>query len=188
MDMDQIQLYAAIAQAHGQDLDRLRLQQAILDGNAASATTLANKVLAANGLVMDMQGNIKVDPFASWVTSMDAFGKAAVSALNSLKQIQIQATLLIPGNTPGSLTANDLNGMGYNTSTNPDGYIAGNPIPSNLTNPDLYYSRAQEIKVTVDPAAMAYGIVLATQNQSSNGTSVATSRNNPSYLNPSPVA
>ena len=184
--MDQIQLYAAIAQAQGQDLDRLRLQQALLDGNAAAATTLAAKVLASNGLVMDMQGNIKVDPFASWVTSMDAFGKAAVSALNSLKQIQTQAMLLIPGNTPGSLNSNDLASMGYNTSTNPSGYIAGSPVPSNLTNPDLYYSRAQqEIKVTVDPAAMAYGITLATQNQSSNGTSVATSRNNPTYLNPS---
>jgi len=188
VDMDQIQLYAAIAQARGQDLDRLRLQQALLDGNAAVATQLANKILDANKNLTDLQGNALLDPFASWVTSMDAFGKAAVSALNSLKQIQTQATLLIPGNTPGSLNANDLNAMGYNTSTNPDGYIAGNPVPSNLTNPDLYYSRAQEIKVTVDPAAMAYGIVLATQNQSSNGTSVATSRNNPTYLNPSPVA
>lgn len=186
LDLQQIEIFAAMQNAKGNDLDRLKLQQAILDGNAASAKTLSDKVLAANGLVMDMQGNIKVDPFASWVTSMDAFGKAAVSALNSLKQIQTQAMLLIPGNTPGSLNSNDLASMGYNTSTNPSGYIAGSPVPSNLTNPDLYYSRAQqEIKVTVDPAAMAYGITLATQNQSSNGTSVATSRNNPTYLNPS---
>ena len=156
-----------------------------VDGNAASATTLSNKILAANGLVMDMQGNITADPFASWVTSMDAFGKAATSALAALQKIQGQAMLLIPGNAPGSLNSNDLASMGYNTSTNPSGYIAGSAVPSNLTNPDLYYSRAQEVKVTVDPAAMAYGITLATQNQSSNGVAVSTSRNNPTYLNPS---
>lgn len=186
LDLQQIQIYAAMQDAKGNDLDRLRLQQAILDGNAASATALAAKVLQANSLMMDLQGNIQSDPLKGWVTSSQDFLANLQASLAALKGIQGQAIALVgAGNVPGGLTSNDLVSMGYNVSTNPSGYVAGTPVPSNLTNPDLYYSRAQEIKVTVDPAAMAYGITLATQNQSSNGTAVATSRNNPTYLNPS---
>jgi hypothetical protein len=177
-NMDQIQLYAAIAQAQGQDLDRLRLQQAILDGNAASATALANKVLQANGLVMDLQGNIKVDPFAQWINSLNA-------ALDNLKKIQATVSAIqvptgaaaaaaMPTYTP--LSSDSISAIASNINYQS---VGGNALINAIIN-----QQATEVKVTVDPAAMAYGITLANQNQSSNGTQTTLSRNNPGYFIP----
>jgi len=177
--MDQIQLYAAIAQAQGQDLDRLKLQQAILDGNAASATALANKVLQANGLVMDLQGNIKVDPFAQWLISLQAAADNLKKMQDSLSKIQIPTTAAAAA--AGMPTYTPLTSDAIST-------IAGNPayqsVGGNALINAIINQQATEVKVTVDPAAMAYGITLANQNQSSNGTQTTLSRNNPGYFIP----
>ena len=181
--MDQIQLYAAIAQAQGQDLDRLRLQQALLDGNAVTATALADKVLKANGLVMDLQGHITADPFGAWTTSLDNMLDAAIKAAAELAKIQaaIKGTMLdnSAGGSAASMPAfTPLSQQTINS------IAAGGDVGFALAAAN-FQNQMSEIKVTVDPSAMAYGISLATQNQSSNGTAISTSRNNPIYLNPS---
>jgi hypothetical protein len=183
--MDQIQLYAAIAQAQGQDLDRLRLQQAILDGNAASATVLANKVLQANGLVMDLQGNIKADPFTSWTTSLDKMLAAAIKAAAEIAKIKASIETGNGGGGGGSTTPPAVQELISTLSVNPNFTGIGGQGLINALATQAMQNPATEIKVTVDPSAMAYGIALATQGSSSNGTSIATSRNNPTYLNPS---
>ena len=178
LDLNQIEIFAAMQTAQGDDLNRLKLQQAILDGNAVSATALANKVLQANGLVMDLQGNIKVDPFAQWINSLTA-------ALDNLKKIQATVSAIqvptgaaaaaaMPTYTP--LSSDSISAIASNINYQS---VGGNALINAIIN-----QQATEVKVTVDPAAMAYGISLANQNQSSNGTQTTLSRNNPGYFIP----
>ena len=178
LDLTQIEIFAAMQKASGDDLNRLKLQQAILDGNAVSATALANKVLQANGLIMDLQGNIKVDPFAQWINSLTA-------ALDNLKKIQATVSAIqvptgaaaaaaMPTYTP--LSSDSISAIASNINYQS---VGGNALINAIIN-----QQATEVKVTVDPAAMAYGITLANQNQSSNGTQTTLSRNNPGYFIP----
>ena len=178
LDLNQIEIFAAMQTAQGDDLNRLKLQQAILDGNAVSATALANKVLQANGLVMDLQGNIKVDPFAQWINSLTA-------ALDNLKKIQATVSAIqvptgaaaaaaMPTYTP--LSSDSISAIASNINYQS---VGGNALINAIIN-----QQATEVKVTVDSAAMAYGITLANQNQSSNGTQTTLSRNNPGYFIP----
>jgi hypothetical protein len=178
LDLTQIEIFAAMQKASGDDLNRLKLQQAILDGNAVSATALANKVLQTNGLVMDLQGNIKVDPFAQWINSLTA-------ALDNLKKIQATVSAIqvptgaaaaaaMPTYTP--LSSDSISAIASNINYQS---VGGNALINAIIN-----QQATEVKVTVDPAAMAYGISLANQNQSSNGTQTTLSRNNPGYFIP----
>jgi hypothetical protein len=183
-NMDQIQLYAAIAQAQGQDLDRLRLQQAILDGNAAAATILADKVLKANGLVMDLQGKITVDPFAAWTTSLDKMLAAAIKAAAEIAKIKASIETGNGGGGGGSTTPPAVQDLISTLSVNPNFTGIGGQGLINALATQAMQNPATEIKVTVDPAAMAYGITLANQNQSSNGTQTTLSRNNPGYFIP----
>jgi hypothetical protein len=181
--MDQIQLYAAIAQAQGQDLDRLRLQQALLDGNAASATILADKVLRANGLVMDMQGKISADPFAAWTTSLDNMLDAAIKAAAEIAKIKASITPS-SGNTGGG-------GGGTPLTSTP----AVQDLISTLSNNPNYTSiggqalinaiatqAAQDINLNI---SLDQGLIVRqTQDASSNGTPLGLSRNNPGYFIP----
>jgi len=180
--MDQIQLYAAIAQAQGQDLDRLRLQQALLDGNAAAATALADKVLKANGLVMDLQGHITADPFGAWTTSLDNMLDAAIKAAAELAKIQsaIKGTML---DTSAGGSAASMPAFTPLSQQTINSIAAGGDVGFALAAAN-FQNQTQEIKVTVDPSAMAYGISLANQNQSSNGTQTTLNRNNPGYFIP----
>jgi hypothetical protein len=71
-DMQNIEIQAALQRGQTEQITNvLLLQRAILDGNADQANILAQEVLKANGLVMDVNGNISSlasakDPFADW--------------------------------------------------------------------------------------------------------------------------
>ena len=188
LDLQQIQIYAAMQDAKGSDLDRLKLQQAILDGNAVAAQTLANKVLQANSLVMDLQGNIVADPLKGWVISSQDFLANLQASLNALKGIQAQTGTLAassgvkaPTLTSGA-TPTAVSNLISTLSVNPNFTSIGGQGLINLLAAQA--GQGVEVKVTIDPAAAVYGITAATQNASSNGTSVSTNRNNPYYLNP----
>jgi len=187
LDLQQIQIFAAMQEAKGSDLDRLKLQQAILDGNASSAATLAKQVLAANSLMMDLQGNIVADPLKGWVISSQDFLANLQASLDALKGIQSQAATL--ASTSGSKTPALAAGtVGTTGLTQPQlqSALSTNSFGVSLDSwTQAIQNNPVEVKVTVDPNAVAYGISLATQNQSSNGVSIGTSRNNPIYLNPS---
>lgn len=187
LDLQQIQIYAAMQDAKGSDLDRLKLQQAILDGNAVAAQTLANKVLQANSLVMDLQGNIVSDPLKGWVISSQDFLANLQASLDALKGIQSQAATLAgtSGSKTPALAAGTVGTTGL-TQPQLQSALSTNSFGVSLDSwTQAIQNNPVEVKVTVDPNAVAYGISLATQNQSSNGVSIGTSRNNPIYLNPS---
>jgi hypothetical protein len=182
IDMDQIQLFAAMAQAKGNDLDRLKLQQALLDGNATAVTKLADKVLAANGLMMDLQGNIKADPFAQWLNSLQAAEDNLKRMLAIAQSIKINT-----GGAAGAAGADASSMPAFTplTQSTINSIAGGGDVGFALAAAAFQNAMpATEVKVTVDPSAMAYGISLANQNQSSNGTQTTLSRNNPGYFIP----
>ena len=86
-DMQNIEIQAALQRGQTEQVTNvLLLQRAIITGNADQANILSQEVLKANGLVMDVNGNISSlagakDPFADWPTATSA-------AMAQLKAIQ----------------------------------------------------------------------------------------------------
>jgi hypothetical protein len=86
-DMQNIEIQAALQRGQTEQVTNvLLLQRAIITGNADQANILAEEVLKANGLVMDVNGNISTlanakDPFKDWPP-------ATAAAMTQLKAIQ----------------------------------------------------------------------------------------------------
>jgi len=110
----------------------LLLQRALITGNADEANILAQKVLTANGLVMDVNGNITAlagakDPFKDWPT-------AAQSAIDQLKKVNDylatikDKTITITVNTVTTSSGGSSSGGG-------GGGGAGNGKPFGPANP-----------------------------------------------------
>ena len=92
-DMQNIEIQAALQRGQSEQVTNvLLLQRAILSGNADQADLLAQQVLIANGLVMDVNGNISAlagakDPFRYWPSATQA-------AKDELQKIQDALALL----------------------------------------------------------------------------------------------
>ena len=110
VDMQNIEIQAALQRGQSKEVTNvLLLQRALLNGNADQATILSQEVLKANGLVMDVDGNISAlkdakDPFKGWPTaSAEAIKQIASiqAALDALrdKTIKIQIEYFA-GNAP----------------------------------------------------------------------------------------
>ena len=88
-DMQNIEIQAALQRGQTAEVNNvLLLQRAILTGNADQANILAQEVLKANGLVMDVNGNISSlanakDPFKDWPA-------ASAEAMRQLLAIQAE--------------------------------------------------------------------------------------------------
>lgn len=86
-DMQNIEIQAALQRGQSEQVTNvLLLQRAIITGNADQANILSQEVLKANGLVMDVNGNISSlagaqDPFKDWPP-------ATAAAMAQLKAIQ----------------------------------------------------------------------------------------------------
>ena len=109
-DMQNIEIQAALQRSQSTEVQNvLLLQRAILNGNADQANILAQEVLRANGLVMDVDGNISnlknaKDPFKDWPTSSAAAMaqlKAIQDALAALKDKTVTVTINTVTSTNG---------------------------------------------------------------------------------------
>jgi len=132
-DMQNIEIQAALQRGQTEQVNNvLLLQRALINGNADEASILAQKVLTANGLVMDVNGNITAlagakDPFKDWPT-------AAQSAIDQLKKVNDylatikDKTITITVNTVTTST-------GSTTSIGGGGAKGGTPGPSNPIDP-----------------------------------------------------
>ena len=115
VDMQNIEIQAALQRGQTDQVNNvLLLQRAILNGNADQATILSQEVLKANGLAMDINGNITSikdakNPFAGWPTATAAaVAQLAViqAALDALRDKTIKVTVAyfstgMPGGTGG---------------------------------------------------------------------------------------
>jgi len=139
-DMQNIEIQAALQRGQTQQVnDVLLLQRAILSGNADQANILAQEVLKANGLVMDVNGNISslanaTDPFKDWppaTASAMAQLKAIQDALAALKDKTVTVTINTATSTNGvQLPANQVTTTAAGTTGTgglllPNGAIAG---------------------------------------------------------------
>ena len=132
-DMQNIEIQAALQRGQTEQVNNvLLLQRALITGNADEANVLAQKVLTANGLVMDVNGNITAlagakDPFKDWPT-------AAQSAIDQLKKVNDylatikDKTITITVNTVTTST-------GSTTSIGGGGSKGGTPGPANPLDP-----------------------------------------------------
>ena len=132
-DMQNIEIQAALQRGQTQQVnDVLLLQRAILDGNGSQAEILAQKVLIANGLVMDVNGNISSlagakNPFADWPPETN-------SALAQVEAIQLALANLVSKPYVVTIQQNVVGGASgaVSTATNPSGitvapFAAQNP-------------------------------------------------------------
>ena len=87
-DMANIEIQAALQRGQSQQVDNiLLLQRALIDQNAAQASILSQEVLRAQGLVMDVNGNISTlagakNPFADW-PQFDAAANATLADMQA---------------------------------------------------------------------------------------------------------
>ena len=136
-DMQNIEIQAALQRGQTTEVNNvLLLQRALLNGNADQASILAQEVLTANGLVMDVNGNISSlalakDPFKDWPTvtsSALAQIKAIQDALNALSAKPYNVT--ITTTTTGTTVSSSSGGGGGG-----GGSKGGTPGPSNPIDP-----------------------------------------------------
>lgn len=173
-DMQNIEIQAALQKGQTQQVtDVLLLQRAILNQNADQAEILAQNVLKANGLVMDVSGNISAigkasNPFADWPT-------LAQTALDQIKLmlagLVINPTLAVT-NPSASLGTNGINSSVSSATLN---QIANNGDVGLAGAMNASQGNNVNITVTTSPDL----VVTATQTASSNGSSVTLSRLNP---------
>lgn len=186
MDLQAIENYAALQQAQSQDdKNRLMLMQALLDQNATAATNLANKVLAANGLVMDLQGNITKDPFAAWAQSLENFNADLEAGLVTAQKLLTLTTGLSAGNPTAGTSINAAGQAGFaaDFAASID-YSAAASTANNqpiVINNNYAVNAAGMVGTAADfAAAINYSIV----DTSGSGVATSLSRVNSSLLGP----
>ena len=161
MDMDLIQNTAALMGKITEDETlRLKLQQAILLGNATEAGNLAQQLLASQAAAVKL----------SATNPLGGFTDAIATALKGIKDLRDELAKLgsakvgIPSIVQPSTTTPSM----FDTSLFPQ-------VPLNLSGVG-YDSKsavltATEMRIFIDPSAAQYGIGVASVNNSANGNS-----------------
>ena len=206
VDMQNIEIQAALQRGQTQQVnDVLLLQRAIITGNADQAEVLSQAILKANGLVMDVKGNISSigsakDPFADWPTlaqsALDQIKLMLAELTKNAVQLKVQVTPVGgDGNGVGGTGANAKGAGGFTaaqilgydpsavtTTPSVDPSMMASPAPSTDYAAQLgqYFAGvAQQPPVQINVSAGPGIIVDATQSSSSNGTPVTLDRLTP---------
>jgi len=206
VDMQNIEIQAALQRGQTQQVnDVLLLQRAIITGNADQAEVLSQAILKANGLVMDVKGNISSlgsakDPFADWPTlaqsALDQIKLMLAELTKNAVQLKVQVTPVGgDGNGVGGTGANAKGAGGFTaaqilgydpsavtTTPSVDPSMMASPAPSTDYAAQLgqYFAGvAPQPPVQITVSAGPGIIVDATQSSSSNGTPVTLDRLSP---------
>jgi hypothetical protein len=204
IDQQNIEIQAALQRGQSKEVtDVLLLQRAIINQNADQAEVLAQAVLKANGLVMDVKGNISSlgsakDPFADWPTlAQSALDQIKLLLAEFTKNAVVVKVKVVGGDGgsagdtganakgPGGFSVKDL--LGYDPSapsemSSVDSSMIASPAPSTDYAAQLgqYFAGvAQQPPVQINVSAGPGIIVDATQGSSSNGTPVTLDRLSP---------
>jgi len=196
-DMQNIEIQAALQRGQTEQVTNvLLLQRAVIDGNASQAEILAEQVLKANGLVMDVSGNISSlkgakNPFADWpapsasaladITKIqDALAALVAKAYVVHVKVVTDSPIPIPGGDPlsGNGTGGDQGGAAHPngvTSSIPSDWGQQLNYNTNQSNgADRAGGQGTVINLTVTPGS----VVTATQDASANGTQLSVNRLN----------
>jgi hypothetical protein len=167
-NMDLIQNTAALmGKVTADETLRLKLQQAILLGNASEAGNLAQQLLASQLAAMKL----------SSTNPLGGFTDALMAALKGAKQLRDELALLgapkvgVPASVmPPALSSNPVTIPDFFTRFGPptDFRPQANVLPDYFTRFGAAPS-AQELRIVIDPSAAQYGIGVASVNNSANG-------------------
>ena len=178
-DMQNIEIQAALQRGQTEQVTNvLLLQRAIITGNADQANILSQEVLRANGLVMDVNGNISTlanakDPFKDWPP-------ATAAAMTQLKAIQDALAAILDKKI--TVTVNTVytnsggSGGGSVTTTLPPLGNANEGAPIVIPSSGINKGNSNALGSANEGAPISYMPVLSTVNPS------ITQTNNP--LNP----
>jgi hypothetical protein len=176
MNMDLIQNTAALmGKVTADETLRLKLQQAILLGNADSAGNLAQQLLASQIAAMKLSSS---NPLGGFTDSI----KAALDALRQMRdelaklgaeKVPVTSLMPIPSSVipPGFGAPQTGGGQGTPGTQFPDLDYIDDFTRRNKTTGQL------NVTVSIDPSAAAYGINAAVVGASANGTSSTVNRN-----------
>jgi hypothetical protein len=167
MNMDLIQNTAALMGKVTEDETlRLKLQQAILLGNATEAGNLAQQLLATQAAAIKLSAT---NPLGGFTDALQAALKGVRSLRDELALLGAQKvaipTLATPTSTKSYTT--------YDGITAPSDFglpsavantVGGGRFVSNNPN-----AAVNELRIVIDPSAAQYGIGVASVNNSANG-------------------
>jgi hypothetical protein len=203
-NMDLIQNTAALmGKVSEEETLRLKLQQAILLGNADEAGNLAQQLLAAQGAALLLAG--VPNPLNGWTGGFDAALAAIESirkALEGLGKLKVEFPIKPPGydpsmgkggqGTPGTTFPDpdygapvkpgipDLSGYrdAFGRPGAGEGFSNAQSMSQGMGSINQSASRAMpyEVKITIDPSAAAYGINAAIVASTANGNQNQLSR------------
>lgn len=177
MNMDLIQNTAALMGKVTQDETlRLKLQQAILLGNSVEAGNLSQQLLSSQIAAMKLSST---NPLGGFTDSLKA-------ALAALQQLRKELELLGAAKVPVPVLASPSSAAGY-----VDAFARGpgtaNSFENVYSNPVMNYQDAfarpntansyNNVVISIDPSAAAYGINAAVVGANANGTASTVNRN-----------
>ena len=171
MNMDLIQNTAAlIGKVTADETLRLKLQQAILLGNADQAGNLAQQLLASQIAAMKLSST---NPLGGFTDSLKA-------ALDGVRDLRDELAKLGVAKVPVPVLATPSSAAGY-VDAFARGAGTANSFENIYSNPALNYQDAfarpnaansmTNVVVSIDPSAAQYGIGVASVNNSANGNS-----------------
>jgi len=123
VDMQNIEIQAALQRGQTTEVNNvLLLQRAIITGNADQANILAQEVLKANGLVMDVNGNISnlasaKDPFGDWPAASKAAMLQLLAIQAELAKIQSKTITITVNTVTTTSSGAAVTGGGYSNRT-----------------------------------------------------------------------
>jgi hypothetical protein len=168
MNMDLIQNTAALMGKVTEDETlRLKLQQAILLGNATEAGNLAQQLLATQAAAIKLSAT---NPLGGFTDALQAALKGVRSLRDELALLGAQKvaipTLAAPTSTKSYTTANGI--------TVPSDFGGAGPVANIVSGGGRFVSNnpnaaVNELRIVIDPSAAQYGIGVASVSNSANG-------------------
>jgi hypothetical protein len=167
-NMDLIQNTAALmGKVTADETVRLKLQQAILLGNASEAGNLAQQLLASQLAAMKLSSS---NPLGGFTDALKAALNGVRSLRDELAKLDV-AKVGVPASVmPPALSSNPVTIPDFFTRFGPptDFRPQANALPDYFTRFGAAPS-AQELRIVIDPSAAQYGIGVASVNNSANG-------------------
>jgi hypothetical protein len=170
MNMDLIQNTAALmGKVTADETLRLKLQQAILLGNASEAGNLAQQLLASQLAAMKLSST---NPLGGFTDALKAALNGVRSLRDELAKLDV-AKVAVPS-MPAAVAAATKSYTTYDGITAPSDFGLPSSVANTVSGNGRFVSNnpnaaVNELRIFIDPTAAQYGIGVASVNNSANG-------------------